>query len=133
MLEDGLCWCILDWPSSEWIIFNETFLPTGTMGKGRFRKECPLGRVCGIWRGEKSVPRKVRKTVVFIRNNLCVHLKNLHSINLIKSRKVFHVIKYINNIIYIFIFMYSRLNCLTVKNIYTFNYQVFVKHLLLKV
>jgi len=52
------------------------------MGKGRFRKECPLGRVCGIWRGEKSVPRKVRKTVVFIRNNLCIHLKKfLHSIN----------------------------------------------------
>ncbi len=66
VLEDRLKWCILDWPSSEWIIFNETFLPTGTMGNGRFRKECPLGRVCGIWRGEKSVPRKVRKTLVFI-------------------------------------------------------------------
>ncbi|XP_042748155.1 24-hydroxycholesterol 7-alpha-hydroxylase isoform X1 [Lagopus leucura] len=35
------------------------FLPTGSLERGKFREECFLGRLCGIWRREASVSRKM--------------------------------------------------------------------------
>ncbi|XP_039551945.1 24-hydroxycholesterol 7-alpha-hydroxylase isoform X2 [Passer montanus] len=35
------------------------FLPTGSLERGKFREECFLGQLCGIWRREASVSRKV--------------------------------------------------------------------------